>query len=66
MTAPGWYPDPSARHELRYFDGARWTPHVCSRGYVSIDGGPAVAPYVPASDGMATAAVVLGVVSVLT
>ncbi len=25
---PGWYPDPSGEHELRYFDGQTWTEHV--------------------------------------
>lgn len=24
----GWYPDPSGRHELRYWDGKGWTAHV--------------------------------------
>ena len=24
----GWYPDPSGRHQLRYWDGTRWTEHV--------------------------------------
>lgn len=27
----GWHPDPSGRHELRYWDG-RWTEHVASGG----------------------------------
>ena len=22
---PDWYPDPLGRHELRYYDGSRWT-----------------------------------------
>jgi drug/metabolite transporter (DMT)-like permease len=26
--APGWYPDPSAQHELRYWDGSLWTSRV--------------------------------------
>lgn len=26
--APGWYPDPSAQHELRYWDGTQWTSRV--------------------------------------
>jgi hypothetical protein len=25
---PGWYPDPSGRAGLRYFDGGRWTEHA--------------------------------------
>ena len=30
--APGWYADPYARHELRYFDGLRWTDNVANGG----------------------------------
>ncbi len=29
---PSWYPDPTHRHELRYWDGSRWTEHVASAG----------------------------------
>lgn len=32
IPAAGWYADPSGEHELRYFDGARWTEHVFSQG----------------------------------
>jgi hypothetical protein len=28
----GWYADPSARFELRYWDGAQWTEHVSRAG----------------------------------
>lgn len=34
-TPPGWHPDPSCRHQMRYWDGANWT------GWAS-DGGPPV------------------------
>lgn len=27
-----WYPDPSQRFELRYWDGAEWTEHVARSG----------------------------------
>lgn len=27
-----WHRDPTGRHEMRYFDGARWTEHVSDRG----------------------------------
>ena len=27
-----WYPDPSKRFELRYWDGAEWTEHVARSG----------------------------------
>jgi hypothetical protein len=29
---PGWYADPYARHQLRYFDGLRWTDNVANGG----------------------------------
>jgi hypothetical protein len=28
LPPPEWYPDPSGRHQLRYWDGARWTEHA--------------------------------------
>lgn len=27
--AGGWHPDPSGRHQLRWWDGARWGAEVC-------------------------------------
>ncbi|MGY1618861.1 phospholipid scramblase-related protein [Geodermatophilus sp. SYSU D00691] len=38
-------PDPSGRHELRFWDGGQWTQHVTSQGHPGIDllvSGPAV------------------------
>lgn len=36
--APGaWHPDPAHRHELRYWDGQRWTEHVSDHGRTSSD-----------------------------
>lgn len=32
-----WHPDPSGRHELRYWDGAAWTDHVSDRGITGTD-----------------------------
>ncbi|MEV1329733.1 DUF2510 domain-containing protein [Micromonospora costi] len=29
---PGWYPDPSGRQPVRWFDGDRWTAHVVDGG----------------------------------
>ncbi len=29
---PSWSADPSGRHELRYWDGMRWTEHVSDHG----------------------------------
>ena len=35
--AAGWFIDPWHRAEHRWFDGARWTPHVTSRGEPGFD-----------------------------
>ncbi len=35
--APNWYPDPSGRHEQRYWDGERWTERVMNAGTESVD-----------------------------
>ena len=45
---PDWYPDPYGRHEMRYFDGTRWTEHVASHGRQSVDqpGGDSPVPTV--------------------
>jgi uncharacterized protein YxjI len=45
---PDWYPDPYGRHEMRYFDGTRWTEHVASHGKQSVDppGGESKVPTV--------------------
>jgi uncharacterized protein YbjQ (UPF0145 family) len=31
-VAPGWYPDPQAEGQLRYWDGSAWTEHVQPAG----------------------------------
>jgi hypothetical protein len=31
-SAPGWYPDPTGRHERRYWSGIRWSRHVDNGG----------------------------------
>jgi Protein of unknown function (DUF2510) len=33
----GWFADPGARHELRYWDGQRWTEHVSDCGTQDVD-----------------------------
>lgn len=33
----GWYPDPSGRHQQRYWDGTRWTDQVSDDGRQSVD-----------------------------
>ncbi len=44
-TPAGWYPDPTGRHQHRYFDGDDWTDSVADGQAVSSDpvkgGGPA-------------------------
>ena len=37
LPAAAWYPDPCARHESRYWDGAAWTDNVADGGRVSVD-----------------------------
>ncbi len=45
MTAPSdgttppasWYPDPTGRHELRWFDGTQWTDNVSNNGKPATD-----------------------------
>jgi len=35
---PGaWYPDPSGRHQHRFWDGMTWTPHVADQGHTAFD-----------------------------
>jgi uncharacterized protein YxjI len=36
-TPPDWYPDPTRRHEHRYWNGAAWTDNVSDRGQPSVD-----------------------------
>ena len=36
---PGWYPDPSGLHELRYWNGAQWTSRVEDGGVELVAGG---------------------------
>lgn len=36
-TPAGWYDDPFRRHQLRYWDGGRWTEHVSDHGVARVD-----------------------------
>lgn len=31
---PGWYPDPTGRNQLRYWDGGQWTTSIANNGVV--------------------------------
>ncbi len=41
-VTPGWYPDPTARFEQRYWDGTQWTADVATAGTASKDPAGAV------------------------
>ena len=32
-----WYPDPTKRHDLRYWDGVAWSPHIATTGRAFTD-----------------------------
>lgn len=36
MTNAAWHPDPSGQHELRWWDGERWTEHVSDHGVQAV------------------------------
>lgn len=36
-TPANWHPDPMGRHQLRYWDGTKWTEHVSNNGATAID-----------------------------
>ncbi|MRR35863.1 DUF805 domain-containing protein [bacterium] len=36
-AAAGWLPDPTGRHQLRYWDAVRWTHHVSDNGTAATD-----------------------------
>ncbi|MEX2324226.1 MAG: DUF2510 domain-containing protein [Nitriliruptoraceae bacterium] len=36
-TPAAWHPDPTGRHEYRYWDGQQWTEHVANGGVAAID-----------------------------
>lgn len=68
---PAWHPDPTGKHDHRWWDGTRWTEHVADRGVASVDpieapgeqtggpgadaGGPGATPATQAGDPGATA-----------
>lgn len=34
---PAWHPDPTGRHDHRWWDGSQWTEHVADAGVASVD-----------------------------
>lgn len=44
VNAANWYPDPSNRHQLRYWNGAAWTEHVSDNGATFVDPLPPAPP----------------------
>ena len=46
---PAWHPDPTGRHQYRYWDGSAWTHHVSDNGVAATD--PVNAPGVPSTAG---------------
>lgn len=43
-STPGWQPDPTGKHDHRYWDGRQWTENVADAGVAAID------PYDPADE----------------
>ena len=44
---PRWVPDPTGRHQYRYWDGAQWTDHVSDHGVTSTESVTATGPVAP-------------------
>jgi hypothetical protein len=49
-SPPGWWPDPTARHQYRYFDGTAWTEHVSNSGVLATDSLVAAPPSASSSE----------------
>ena len=37
VAPPAWHPDPTGRHQLRYWDGRTWSEHVSDDGVAGAD-----------------------------
>jgi Protein of unknown function (DUF2510) len=64
-----WYPDPGGRYDLRYFNGTSWTADVSTSGQRYVDpviGAPGGDGGPTRRNGRAIAALVLGIVGLLT
>ncbi len=53
MTRAAWHPDPTGRHETRYWDGSAWTVHVADAGVAGQD--PPTWPPPPPATGLGLA-----------
>lgn len=74
MPSPGWYADPAGRHQLRWWDGGRWTDGVATGGVATREvppapspqpGGPGGAAPVPEGIQLPARAVLLGLLGVV-
>ena len=43
-TPAGWHPDPTGKHDHRYWDGSQWTEHIADAGVAGTDPLEAAAP----------------------
>ncbi len=50
MADASWHPDPTGRHEMRYWDGQQWSESVSDAGVVTDD--PPAWPQPPESSGL--------------
>lgn len=67
--AAGWYPDPTGRFEVRYHNGIAWTGDVAHEGRRFVDplnAVPAPGPVSAPRNGLAVAALVLGITAMAT
>jgi hypothetical protein len=57
---PAWYPDPTGRHDHRWWDGGAWTAHVADAGVAGTDPVPPAAPAAPSDPAAHAAPVATG------
>jgi Protein of unknown function (DUF2510) len=55
MSEPAWHPDPTGRHQYRWWDGAAWTDSISDNGVVGTDPLQASAPQTPVTPQSASA-----------
>ena len=49
-STPGWRPDPTGRHEHRYWDGSKWTDQISDGGLATTDAYAGDAAETPATE----------------